>query len=63
MCSERGMALASFEQPSESHDVFDFLGGSGRLQRKLIIIKLWFRIFLISYSALWHSNNDIIKKR
>jgi len=27
------MALASFEQPSESHAVFDFLGGSGRLQR------------------------------
>jgi hypothetical protein len=45
MCGERGMTLASFEQPSESNDVFDFLGGSGRLQRKLVITKLWFHIF------------------
>jgi len=28
MCSERGMNLASFEQPAESNSVLDFLSGT-----------------------------------
>jgi len=31
ICSERGMALASFEQPAESNEVLDFLSSSCRL--------------------------------
>jgi hypothetical protein len=59
ICSERGMALASFEQPAESNAVLDFLSGSCRL---LYINTFQTILWISKQSPFRHADNDVGQK-
>lgn len=61
MCSERGMALASFEQPAESNAVLDFLGGSCMRFFKLKTFQIYIPRIL-NKSPFRHADNDVSQK-